>query len=239
MNREKIIIFTLTFILILFFSILTMSIAVGDPPSTAANSLIEFEEKKQIKYKYTNNSKIDLKKKEEHTKIEVLEKDFTFPKYDNVPLTDDVKQKIYDYSINKNFSYELILAIMKLESNFITDHDNGEDYGIMQWNKPSGTFDFLTDIVAVELNIQKEDVDWTNPYHNAIGSIWYLDWLRNEWRNLGVTADEHLFEKILISYNMGFNGTNKFLSSHGVDDSPYVRAVSNYKTQLERDGGFY
>lgn len=151
------------------------------------------------------------------------DEEYIFPRY-NVPLDADLQSHIWNLSIKHDISYELILAVIKVESNFDELASSGSSLGLMQLNKHN-TLSWLKKQVGIK------NFDPFNPYHNTEAGVWYLNYLRKSWIDSGY-SEEDAFELSLLSYNQGISRTKRWIKQYGLD-SEYVRKVKEYKYQLE------
>lgn len=141
------------------------------------------------------------------------------PDYD-IPLDKELQQFTYEKCKEYGVDYNLVIAIMKTESNFKVDliykNKNGSrDQGIMQIN-----------------TIHKENytklgfTDMLDPYQNIEYGIILLSDISSSF------DDEHL---ILLNYNMGTRGARKVMN-RGITSSKYSRKVVEYKEELTKEG---
>ncbi len=143
-----------------------------------------------------------------------------------IPLLSQLQTFIWQQSQKYNLSYELILAVIYVESRFQSDavSYNNTSLGIMQLNK--NTYPWLAQKIGIK------DFDVYNPRHNIVAGIWYLNYLRDYCYKKDLT-DEQAFAAMLIFYHRGINGGIKYIKKYGFN-SKYVQAVYNYKTKLEK-----
>jgi soluble lytic murein transglycosylase-like protein len=146
--------------------------------------------------------------------------------YSNIPLTINEQYFIYNESIKNNVSYEMILSMMKLESNF----DNSlisvtNDYGIMQINKNFA--DWYSELAGLEtyniLNFKD------NVRMGISGIAFYCDFYRQKGM-----SEELIFYYALNSYNMGINGYKQYVSNNTNISRAYDRRILDFKMKLER-----
>jgi len=146
--------------------------------------------------------------------------------YDNIPLTVDEQYFIYNESIKRNMSFELILSMIKLESNFkknLVSETN--DYGIMQIHKKYA--DWYAELGELEnYNIFSfED----NVIMGISGIAFYCDFYRDKGM-----SEELVFYYGLNSYNMGIYGYKQHVSNNSNISRAYDRRILDYKMKLER-----
>lgn len=147
-----------------------------------------------------------------------------YPSYD-IPLSSYQQQYTQEVCEKYDLSYELILAIMYVESKFNPNaiSYNGTSHGIMQINSNTSPW------IAKQMGIKKYDV--YNFGHSVSLGIWYLDYLRNYWLKQGY-SDEECFNLMLLSYHKGINGCKNYVKQHGLK-SEYVNSIYKYKIKLE------
>jgi len=165
----------------------------------------------------------------EDTNPEPTQEEIISPKIYDIPLSDDLQQYIWNLGEKYDLSYELILAVIKTESDFDTQaisYDNSS-YGLMQLNHIN-TIDWLAKEVGID------DFDPFNPYHNLEAGIWYLAWLRDYWQRQDL-SEEDRFALVLLSYNRGIEGAKRYVKETGKMTHKYVEKIQEYKTRLERD----
>lgn len=158
---------------------------------------------------------------------EPIEEEIDFPYYDNIPLSEEVQQYIYETAAEYSISYELVLAIAEVESDFDPKavSYNDSSLGLFQINK-NNTLDWI----ASEADI--ENVDPFNPKHSARMAAWYVSWLRDYWLDAGMN-EEDVTNAVLLSFNRGIYGAEKYMKKNGLNHS-YVEKVLDYKYKLER-----
>ena len=150
----------------------------------------------------------------------------------NIPLSDDVLVFIAEMGLYYDISYELILSLIKLESNFDKSiRSITNDVGLMQLNQ-SGTSQWLGELLEIE------NFDPYNYKHNIEAGVFYLDFLRDYWYNKGITDNETLIYYVLGSYNMGINGFSNFVMHNHYKTWAYSNIIIDYKKQLEKEGSF-
>lgn len=154
----------------------------------------------------------------------------------NLPINKDLQKYIKGLCDKYNLSFEMVLAVIKQESDFETNNNkNGSDYGLMQLNKPSGTMKWLAKEVEEDDSFTIDRFKWSDPYHNATAGVWYLNWIRDRLIENGYTSQEQLFPRMLILYNRGLgNGIAYLKSGRNPNNDNYVKNVKLYKTQFEK-----
>lgn len=154
----------------------------------------------------------------------------------NLPLSKDLQKYINGLCDKYNLSFEMVLAIIKSESDFqASNNKNGNDYGLMQLNKPSGTMKWLAEEVEKDDSFTIERFKWQNSYHNVAAGVWYLNWIRDRLIEKGYTSQDQLFSRVLICYNRGIgNGMAYIKNGKNPNNDSYVKKVLGFKTQLEK-----
>ena len=149
------------------------------------------------------------------------------PRYD-IPLTLHLQKYIYEKCQKYGLAYEMVLAVIKAESNFVIDVVGVTgDLGLMQLN-PRNTVDWL----AKKLNL--DFFDPLDPYQNVAAGIWYLAHIRDYWIQY-TDCQQKTFALTLLSYNRGINGATRYVKQHGLKafNNSYVEKVSAFKQQFE------
>ena len=166
------------------------------------------------------DGKIETKKDE----VEELEVKVTRPEVD-VPLSENLQDHIWELCQHYDMSYELVLALIKAESDFREDivSYNRTSLGLMQLNK--NTYPTL----AKELGIK--NFDPFNPNHNSRAGIYYLVKIREDLLKKGL-CDEEILPIMLITYHRGKAGARKYISRNGVR-SKYVNNIMKQKYLYE------
>lgn len=121
--------------------------------------------------------------------------------------------------------YDLILSIMKAESNYNstaynTTNSNGTtDYGYMQINSRNNNW--VDDLAG-------RDLDLSNPIENVEAGILIYQFYEAYWLNHNITGDK-LIQYSLNSYNAGINGYRNM----GLISRSYDRKIVEFKENLE------
>ncbi len=146
--------------------------------------------------------------------IEIVEQR---PIYKSIPLSNDLLDFIWDQSKKYGIEFEIVLALLKTESNFNPKavSYNNTSRGITQLN--SNTYPWI----AKELGIKNFNV--YNPYHNIKASVWYLNYLKQYWIDRGY-SQKQAKELMLLAYNKGIGNARKHLRQYG--------SGSNYTTKI-------
>ena len=141
--------------------------------------------------------------------------------------TAEVDQHAYIRMIAEQYelSPELIEAVIEVESGWNEKADNGTSVGLMQLNR--NTYPWLAEQVGLQ------DADPYNWQDNVRMGIWYLDYLRDYWTAKGCTDEDTLYY-MLISYNRGIAGCQKWLKSHELYDNYYSTKVIKAKYRIEQ-----
>ncbi|OPH61836.1 hypothetical protein BC351_00930 [Paenibacillus ferrarius] len=132
---------------------------------------------------------------------------------------------IYEESKKNNLSYELMMALAKVESDFNTQLvSTTSDYGLFQLHAPTAK------AIADEMGIKTYNLKDSKT--NVRFSIHYLKQLRDYWRDQGVD-EEDMFALTVISYNRGISGTKSYLKHRNIDDNTYLKRVREWKQKYE------
>lgn len=158
---------------------------------------------------------IDLSPEPEIVEVIIeVEKEKTY--YD-VPL----EPYLQDYIRNLTDAYEytdmeLVLAIMKLESNFKKDIiSKTNDYGLMQINEVN--HDWLEDNLGLD--------DILDPLQNIFAGVYIIE------QHLAETDGD--IELALMMYNKGVNGAKSYWS-RGVYSIPYSEIILKYYEEYKQ-----
>ncbi len=133
-------------------------------------------------------------------------------KYYDIPLETELQDYIRKECDEMNVEMELVLAIMKVESDFNSDViSDTNDYGLMQIN-----------IVNHESLQKKLSIyDFLDPYDSARAGIYMLsglDWCENDVQRL-------------MCYNMGVSGAKRAWNK-GIQETEYSKKVLKTKEEL-------
>ena len=145
----------------------------------------------------------------------------------DIPLTYEQQKFVADISEEFGLSFELIISMMKIESNYQTDLiSETNDFGIMQLN--SKNHEFFAKLSGLET------YDVMDFYDNVTMAINYLAYLRDNLIKQGITNQEDLIIYLLNSYNMGEMGFKKYIKRTGLLTRVYDQRILEYKGQLEQ-----
>jgi len=147
--------------------------------------------------------------------------------YYDIPLNINEQEYMQDLCNQNDLSYELVLAVVELESgynkNLLSPTNDG---GLFQINL--GYADFYAQLANLE------NYDVYNFEDSCRMGIAGLKYYKNYWIEQGVTDEETLYFYILNSYNMGVNGYISYIRMTNQLSRSYDRLVSNYKFELEQ-----
>ncbi len=147
--------------------------------------------------------------------------------YYNVPLTIIEQEYIQDLCNQNNLSYELVLAVVELESGYNKDLlSPTNDGGLFQINLNYA--DFYAQLAGLE------SYDVFNFEDSCRMGIAGLKYYKNYWIEQGITDDETLYFYTLNSYNMGINGYISYVRTTNQISRSYDRLVSKYKFEIEQ-----
>lgn len=215
-----------TIITMLWVSLVTIAIIVGNlmPPKNKAEAepKVETIAPSEAPAKADNASNPVSSPVPSPTKI--VESAPQKPYIKDLPLPEEISDYIWQKSRESGFSYYLLLAIAKQESNFDTRCVSSTgDYGLMQINIRTAPW------IAKALGYSSYNL---TDYKTSINfSVYYLSEKRKYWGNNGFSGND-LEYMTLMSYNRGNTGAKRYLQNHGYY-SAYVTNIENYKKQLE------
>lgn len=140
----------------------------------------------------------------------------------------NVKQIVQEECDKYNISYELVMAIMKVESNFKSNavSECGRSKGLMQIS----TINYKQLSNALNVNF-----DPFNPTHNIRGGVYLLSNYRDYWYKQWVT-EEDLAYLVLISYNRGLDNSIRYVNKYDFTKNKYANKVLNVKYSYEKEG---
>jgi soluble lytic murein transglycosylase-like protein len=173
-----------------------------------------------------DKNKIYIYKLEQKKETEVIANDSFYN--ERIPLEKETQEYIWELTNEKQLDPTLILAIAKVESNFNPNAVSSTgDYGLLQINKPSGTMKWLANKAEIE------NFDWSNPKHSVKAAGTYLGYLKSYYRERGWEG-EALTKRVLLAYNRGQGGSNKYINKYGHVESTYVKKIMKQKELIER-----
>jgi len=147
--------------------------------------------------------------------------------YYDIPLTIIEQEYIQDLCNQNNLSYELVLAVVKLESGYNKDLlSPTNDGGLFQINLNYA--DFYAQLAGLE------NYDVFNFEDSCRMGIAGLKYYKNYWIEQGIIDDETLYFYMLNSYNMGTNGFISYVRTTNQISRSYDRLVSKYKFEIEQ-----
>lgn len=147
---------------------------------------------------------------EKYLKIESAKNSYAF--YD-VPLTLTQQKEVQKLCEKYNIPYEIVLGIMKIESNFNVDAQNGDCIGIMQVN--------TINKIEYEKEWKELGIRELNKFYQGIEAGCFV---------FSKCKGETIEEK-LIAYNEGNNGYMA-LKNKGITSTEYSRKVLEYAMNL-------
>jgi soluble lytic murein transglycosylase-like protein len=197
--------------------------------STQNTEIEKIEKENEVLYKQLSESNSKLAKYEgvmnTIENININEEDYVYYPIEN--LTVSQQRYIQDLCRRYNFSFEMILGIMRAESNFKTDavSYDGSSLGIMQIQDQYSSY--YGGLIGIE------EYDIFNFEDNVLLGFSNLIHSREYWKEKGYTDEQSLIQLILLSYNRGIGGATKYYRENGTMMSEYVKTVINYKFLLE------
>lgn len=154
----------------------------------------------------------------------------------DIKLSNKYQNLVYYLCKLNNISYELALAIMFKESEFNIEALNintnrTKDYGLYQLNNAFISSHRENAIKYCEL---PENISFNikNPDHNIRAGVGNIVYLRNYYKDKGVSENE-LLKYISNSVNMGVTGYARYIKQTGMTSRSYSKQVGKYKEILE------
>lgn len=133
----------------------------------------------------------------------------------DIPLALDLQFHTFLVCQRFEADYDLVLAIMRAESDYQVNveniHDKGKDYGIMQINE-----------VHLEDFYKEGYTDIFNPYQNIEFAVKFL------MSNTDIAEDEH---QLVMAYHFGRQGMRELVKK-GYRTTEYSRKVMEYREEL-------
>lgn len=152
--------------------------------------------------------------------------------YYDIPLSHELQDYVREVCEEYDVDMEVMLAIMKTESDFRQDvkskNNIGGNYsvGICQLNNNyTGWFGELTGL-GDEFNIN-------NIHHNILGGVLVYKFYKDYWERQGYEGDELIIHS-LNSYNMGIQGFKNYKRKHNIISRSYDKKVLKYKNNLNK-----
>lgn len=133
---------------------------------------------------------------------------------EEIPLDRDLQEKARGWCEEYEVPYSLVLAVIEQESHFQADAYSTNCYGLMQINS----------INSVWLNEQIEVVNLYDPEQNIHSGIFILADLYEKYED---------WTKVLICYNYGESGAQKYVFSQGYTSTSYSRSVQDLQAKWE------
>lgn len=153
----------------------------------------------------------------------------TLPNY-NIALSEDLQRFTWNQCLYMNVDYELILGLLRTESNFNANARNGSCKGMGQLSTSTGNY------LARVLQIQNFNV--YDAKQNISCVIYHVWELRNYWISQGYSEEDATYA-VLGAYNRGLYGFKSYIRNNHTIVTSYANKVLTYKTQLEAYGYFY
>jgi soluble lytic murein transglycosylase-like protein len=145
----------------------------------------------------------------------------------DVKLDSEILDYIFQKANESKLSYELLLAIAKVESDFDQNLvSNTQDYGMYQIHRPTDKW-ISKELGLTNYNLKdsKTSVDF---------AVYYLNYLRHYWVDQGA-SEEEAFGLVVISYNRGIEGCRRYVRRYGMENNKYLRSVKHYKNTFEQN----
>ncbi|ALS22190.1 transglycosylase SLT domain-containing protein [Paenibacillus naphthalenovorans] len=156
----------------------------------------------------------------------IMEEESKRPEINNIPLSSELLDYIYELCNEYEIPYTLALAIMAVESGFNPKAISPtSDYGIAQINKSNiHNFARATGI---------ENVDPLNPKHNIQMQVYYLSYLKQKWSDPKYKfSEEQKYFMTVLAYNRGETKALEWVRNNGWNNA-YVRSVTKVKGMIE------
>jgi soluble lytic murein transglycosylase-like protein len=229
-KKELIYLFILIILLVVLANYLHSNVSEEQEKAKNPNEIVVSNKLIQKEYVYSNMDKntVKIASMDEPVAAETTDEiEFEYY-YDSIPLSEEVQQFTWEMANEYSISYELVLAIAKVESNYDADVvSHTRDSGLMQIHKPTGKW------IAEELELKEYDV--FDPETNILMGIWYLDWLHSYYLSQGY-SEEDTFQLVVLAYNRGHVGAVNYVNKYGFNNS-YLDKVYAAKIELEMEGG--
>jgi hypothetical protein len=169
----------------------------------------------------------------ETPKEEIQIEEEQMPEY-KLRIDADLQKHIWNLCKEHEVQYEIVLSIIKLESDFRANlinrnSDGSKDYGLVQMNNR------YLDYHKKLLNM--EEFDPFDSYQSSMACVKLLKYYYNYWSGKGI-SQEDLFYLIVGSYNRGVAGMEKFIKQTGKIETAYSKRVLSYKLHLEEHKTF-
>lgn len=201
-------------IIAMIIIIVTSYIGVSAPDSPYEEVLVQVEQTTEDMSSHAVIAETESQPQHDEGQIQ----DDIIPRYD-IPLSYDLQKYIWNKCKENNVEYELIIAMISLESGFKANViSKNSDYGLMQINKINHKR------LKEKLNIN----DFLNPYDNVTAGIHMISELKNNSCGKYKTTEQYL-----MAYNMGIGGADRCFRK-GIYSISYSRKIiSNVKALKE------
>lgn len=217
----------LPILILLLLSQLTMNLEEtgGKEANPFNDNMFQVETEKEVHDLPVESNETNLKDEKE---VETLSTNKR-PEYSDIPLEEEVLDYLYLKSEEYEISYELMLAIADVESDFGRDtygknKDGTYDSGLLQVN--SSNLKWLSKLAGIK------NVDPQNYKHNIDMAVALFDYERQYWRDLEY-SEEDVFWLSIYGYHRGRGNTIE-MAARDVWSSSYVDKVVAAKEQIER-----
>lgn len=125
-----------------------------------------------------------------------------------------------------DLSPELVKAVIEQESDWkVTCKSSAGCLGLMQLNPNTGKW------CCEQMGIEYLPFDYQC---NISMGCYYLRYLYDEWKKFDID-DENITYFILVSYNRGIAGANKWIACNAVETNKYALSVLEKKTRMEME----
>ncbi len=109
----------------------------------------------------------------------------------------DYQEIVIEHSAANNLQPEFVMAIIKVESNYVEDAHSGKASGLMQLTDETGYW------VAEKLGMNAEEIDLMDPDDNIRLGCYYIRYLIDYYNGN--------FDVALAAYNGGMGNVNRWL----------------------------
>jgi hypothetical protein len=214
----------IAFIIIVFVILCFMFFTNQDKPKIGTKAVI-----KPVSLLINQDKMLHKETVQEIKKPELPE----LPEY-KIPLTDELQKYTWDLCLENGLSYELVLALIKIESQFNTqkvsrNSDRTTDLGLTQINDKY--MHYHCKLVGVK------NFDPFNPEKSIELTVKLLKHYKDYWTEKGC-SEEDTGHIILNCYNQGLEGFIKYVNKTHRIDSIYSNTILKNKMYLEKYGEF-
>lgn len=140
--------------------------------------------------------------------------------------SDDVVNYAIQMAEKYDLSPELVEAVIFVESRWKNDCVSSANCkGLMQLSDGTGKW------CAEQIGIKYDPFDYKT---NIECGCYYLNYLHEAYGKSGEICEEDLVYYVLIAYNRGIAGANKWIAKHDIESNSYAKNVLQRKYYLEQ-----